>query len=298
MPGMKNAYALVVGIANYQAINPLPPTVLKDAQDIHDLLVDPNYCAYDPHNVQLLLDKKTTGAALRQALADLSTCSDEESTVFLYLSSHGGQIESGRYAGAYILPVDVDYASDKTIAQTALSGADFTAALRAIQARKVVVTFDCCHSGGIGQPKEATAPAIKAGLPDRYYDRLKKGRGRVIMASSRSTEFSWVMPGAKNSLFTEHLLAGIRGGIASEDGLIRIFDLFEYIQPRITGDQPNQHPIFRTLRSPSTWAGRKGSCPKMSGASATTPTSVTRRKTITMPAGYGRRWRHAWKKPA
>jgi hypothetical protein len=41
------------------------------------------------------------------------------------------------------------------------------------------------------------------------------------------------------------LLAGLRGGIPSRDGLIRIFDLFEYLQPRVTGDQPNQHPVFK-----------------------------------------------------
>ena len=32
---------------------------------------------------------------------------------------------------------------------------------RAIDARKVLVIFDCCHSGGIGQPKDATAPLVK-----------------------------------------------------------------------------------------------------------------------------------------
>jgi len=54
-----------------------------------------------------------------------------------------------------------------------------------------------------------------------------------------------VLPGATNSLFTHYLLAGLRGGISSDDGLVRIFDLFEYLQPRVTGDQPNQHPIFK-----------------------------------------------------
>ena len=52
-------------------------------------------------------------------------------------------------------------------------------------------------------------------------------------------------PAAANSLFTQHLLAGLKGGVASEDGLIRVFDLFEYIQPRVTMDQPGQHPVFR-----------------------------------------------------
>lgn len=244
MLAMDNAHALVIGIANYQRINQLPPTVLKDAQDIRDLLVDAQLCGYPPDNVQLLRDGDATQAAIRQALADLARRSDADSTVFFYISSHGGRIESGPCAGEYLLPVDVEYTSAESVARSAISGDEFTAALRAIPAHKVVVVFDCCHSGGIGQPKDAAAPVMKA-LPESYYDALKAGQGRVILASSRSSEYSWVLPGATNSLFTQHLLAGLRGGIASDDGLIRIFDLFEYLQPRVTGDQPAQHPIFK-----------------------------------------------------
>ena len=165
--------------------------------------------------------------------------------MFFYISSHGGRVETGPAAGEYLLPVDTDYSSSEAVARTAIAGAEFTEALRAITARKVLVAFDCCHSGGIGQPKDALAPAIKAGFSEGYYDQLKSGKGRVILASSRDDEYSWVLPGAPNSLFTQQLLAGLRGGIASEDGLIRIFELFEYIQPRITAAQQNQHPIFK-----------------------------------------------------
>jgi hypothetical protein len=245
IPIMKDAHALVVGIANYQYINILPPTVLKDALDIHELLIDPHHCAYPPDNAQLLLDEEATAKALRQALADLAARSDQDSTVLLYISGHGGRVESGYYAGEYLLPVDAVFQTEKTVAETAVSGAEFTQALRAIPARTVVVVFDSCHAGGIGQPKYATAPALKTGLPESYYDVLIAGRGRAILASSRSTEYSYVLPNAENSLFTQHLLAGLRGGIPGEDGLIRIFDLFEYIQPRVTGDQPSQHPIFK-----------------------------------------------------
>src|SRR5258706_16062136 len=69
MPGLENAYALVAGIANYQNINPLPQTVLKDARDLYDLLIDPNYCGYLDQNVNLMLDDKATGAAFRAGLA-------------------------------------------------------------------------------------------------------------------------------------------------------------------------------------------------------------------------------------
>jgi len=244
MPAMDNAHALVIGIANYQQINKLPPAVLKDARDIHDLLIDPQHCGYPPEHVGLLLDGQATGAAVRQALGDLAARSDPDSTVFFYLSSHGGRVASGPHAGEYLLPVDTDYTSGESLAETAISGAEFTEALRAVPAHKVVAVFDCCHSGGIGQPKDAAAPEIKA-LPESYYDALKEGRGRAILASSRSTESSFVLPGAENSLFTQHLLTGLRGGAPGPGGVIRIFDLFDYLQPRVTEAQPNQHPIFK-----------------------------------------------------
>jgi hypothetical protein len=245
MAGMDNAHALVIGIANYQHISGLPATVLNDAQEIYNLLVDPNLCGYQPDNVTLLRDQDATQAAIREALASLTARANAESTVFFYISSHGGRVESGPASGEYLLPVDTDYSSGEAVARTAIAGAEFTEALRAIPARKVLVGFDCCHSGGIGQPKDAQAPAIKAGFSESYYDQLKSGKGRVILASSRDDEYSWVLPGAPNSLFTQQLLAGLRGGIASEDGLIRIFDVFEYVQPRVTAAQSNQHPIFK-----------------------------------------------------
>lgn len=242
---MKNTYGLIIGVANYHHINKLPPTVLKDAQDIYDLLVEPSHCGYAADNVTLLLDAQATRIAITQALAALAQQSDEDSTVFIYISSHGGRIESGQYAGEYLLPVDVNASSKASISQSSISGVEFTEALRAIPARKVLVIFDCCHSGGIGQPKDATAPMIKTGLPESYYDALAQGRGRAILASSRSDEYSWILPGAANSLFTHHLLAGLQGGIASDDGLIRVFNLFEYLQPKVTIEQPEQHPIFK-----------------------------------------------------
>src|SRR5438270_886714 len=84
----------------------------------------------------------------------------------------------------------------------------------------------------VGDAKDiGTDDALRAGLSESCYEALREGRGRVILAASRSTETSIVLAGAKYGLFTQHLLAGLRGAVASEDGLIRIFDLFEYLQP-------------------------------------------------------------------
>ncbi len=245
MSALASAHALIAGIANYRTVNPLPATVLNDARGICDLLIDPQRGGYDPANVQRLLDGEATQQALRAGLAGLAQRCDAESTAFVYFSGHGARLDSGAAAGEYLLPVDVSIASAQTLAATAISGQEFTEALRRIPARKVLVIFDCCHAGGIGQPKDLQAPALKAGLSEGYYEALRSGRGRAILASSRETEFSYVLRGAANSLFTQHLLAGLHGGIATDDGLIRVFDLFEYVQPRVTTDHPQQHPIFK-----------------------------------------------------
>lgn len=244
MSTLDKAFGLVVGIAKYKYVTPLPSTVLNDAQDIHDLLVDPQRCGYLTDNVKLLLNEQATRDEIFKALDAVAARADRESVVFVYVSGHGGRAVSGQHPGEYILPVDASLASDEELAASAISGAEFMRALEAVPARKVVVIFDCCYAAGI----KGAGPAqleLKGSLSEQYYDALKAGRGRVVMASSRSDEFSHIVAGSRNSLFTHHLLEGLHGGVASDDGFVRVFDLFEYVQPRVTVERAAQHPVFR-----------------------------------------------------
>lgn len=239
---LADARALIIGIAGYPSIRPLSPVVLEDARCVHRALTDPRAGGYLPENTRLLLDEQATRAAILAALDELAQSSTRDSTIFLFFSGHGARIE-GEAAGAeYLLPFDARFDSAANLIETAISTNEFSAALRAIPAQKLVVALDCCHSGGIGQPKSGVAAS--PGLSDSGYDSLKRG-SRAILASSRSDEYSWILHGDANSLFTRHMLAGLQGGIISQDGLVKIFDLFEYIQPRVTQEAPNQHPVFR-----------------------------------------------------
>lgn len=263
---MENAHALIIGIADYQHIESLPETVKNDAQDIYNLLTDPQHCGYLPSNVDLLISAKATREAMRQALVDLTARTNQDSTVFIYISSHAGRIRLGNYKGEYLFPTDVITEMDRSIAKTAISSNEFSAALTAIPARKMVVIFDCCHAGGLGQIKGFNRVTFEKGLPDYYYQALQVGRGRVIMASSRDTEHSHIFSGDRNSLFTKYLLAGLRGGVLSDNGLVHIFNLFEYLQPLVTGEEPQQHPVFKSdleenFPIASYAGGRKGNIP-------------------------------------
>ncbi len=117
MSTLTNAYALIIGIANYRAVNPLPATVLNDARGVYDLLVDPQRGGYDPANVQCLLDGKATLAALRAGLAELAQRCDSDSTAFVYFSGHGARLTSGPSAGEYLMPVDASMASTAALAR-------------------------------------------------------------------------------------------------------------------------------------------------------------------------------------
>src|SRR5271166_5079890 len=146
MPTLDNAHALIVGIADYANIRKLPK--VQDAEDLAAALVDPELCGYAPNKVTVLLDQDATRDKIRAGLDALKQRCDANSTVFLYFSGHGGQIKEGANKGQYLLPVEVVYPGDDDLARTAISGAEFTAALRGIPAKRLTVVLDCCHAGG------------------------------------------------------------------------------------------------------------------------------------------------------
>lgn len=245
MSGMNldDAHALIIGIAGYQRVAPLP--VVQDASAIAALLTDPAYCGYPVGQVRLLQETAATGQAIRAALAELATETTVNSTLLVYFSGHGARIVGGQGAGEYLLPVEADPTNEATLAATAIAGTEFNAAVQAIPARQVLIILDCCHAAGLAHARDLTALPLTPGLSNGYYTTLAGGRGRAVLASARADEFAYVLAGADYGLFTEHLLGGLRGGAASDDGLIHIFDLFEYLQPRVTGARPDQHPIFK-----------------------------------------------------
>ena len=95
MPEMTNAHAVLVGIAEYRNIPSLPSTVSGDAIAIRDLLTDPQHCGYPPENVTVLLDGNATREAVLGALSELATRSDAQSSVLVYVSSHGARLTDG-----------------------------------------------------------------------------------------------------------------------------------------------------------------------------------------------------------
>jgi Mg-chelatase subunit ChlD len=235
--------AVVIGVANYLRVSKLPANVLDDVYDFGDLLKSPVGCGYPPENVEILADRQASAEGIRAALRRFAENTTRDDTAVVFFSGHGARVEEAASSSAYLLPFDCD---PLRLSQTAIGGEELTDLLSAVSANRLVVLLDACHSAGAGELKALVpTPDLRAGLNEKTYRALAQGTGRVIMASSRLTEVSLVLRGMRNSLFTHHLLDGLRGAASTRgDGLIRVFDVFQYVSDKVSA-QAAQHPIFK-----------------------------------------------------
>jgi uncharacterized caspase-like protein len=236
---------LLVGIGDYEhpRFASLPATI-RDTQTLADVLTDPERGAYPLGNVCIIIDRDATAAKLRAALQSLAQSTNSESTVFIYFSGHGGRaLKNGQWC-TYLCPREAD---PDDLANTAISGDEFSAALAAIPARRLLVILDACHAGGSAELKAADGTLVwKSGLPEDYYESLSRGSGRVVIASSKAEQYSRVRPQGDLSLFTYHLRDALTGRAAVRgDGLIHVLDVFHYVNETVQADEPKQTPILK-----------------------------------------------------
>ena len=230
-----HGHAVIIGVGS-----DLPATV-TDAKGIADILRDKGRCAYPSSQVHLLTDVKADRDNVLSELEAVSKEADSESTVVVYYSGHGYRIGQGAGARYYLMPFG--YNPDK-LDETAISGSDFTEAMRLIKAKKLLLLLDCCHAGGLDDAKAPGLDVAKAPLPRSAQNLLADGSGRVIIASSKEDELSFA--GKPYSAFTLALIEALSGkGVAKEDGFVRVADMAMYAHrmvPQRTADR--QHPIL------------------------------------------------------
>jgi len=249
-----HGYAVVVGVAAYQDQRlHLSEAVVKDAMSMHTALREANLCGYLNKHVQLRYDAGATAAAIRNDLKWLAemTAADENATAIFYFSGHGSRIEIDGRVSYFLLPFDCNLDS---LNETAISGTELAQLLHAIRSPRLLVLLDSCYSGGMDEIKDpAQAQKLpRYGSEKPYYQLLAQDQGRVIIASSSPTETSRASSALNNSVFTHYLLKGLKGEVAAispwGDGLIRVFDLFNYVSAQVPQARP-QHPVITNSTS-------------------------------------------------
>jgi len=243
MVTLPDAHALSIGISQYRHIRELPAT--QDALDVASVLRDGALCGYPAANVRLLLDGAATKAAILAELDGLATRTTEHSTVFVYFSGHGGRAVGAAGETCFLMPVDGRSGSEQALRDTAISGDELSARLRQISAARLTVVLDCCRASGVAEARDIELAGLAPQLTGSVLAPLAHGRGRAVLAASRSDGYAYVVPGARNGVFTGHLLDGLRGAAVGTGGVIRICDLFHHVQQRVTAEHAHQRPVFK-----------------------------------------------------
>lgn len=249
-PVYRNAAALVVGVGDYtDAAIPKLPCPAEDAKALHEVLIDPDVCGFDPAKVLLLTESQATAEAIREAMkVRLPKISAGAELVIIYFSGHGDRDRIGETVEGYLLPVG---ARRSDIEGTGIAMSRIQTYIDALKADTVLVMLDCCHAAhyltrdpdpGGG----AVAKAIELGptlMPEM------KGGGRFLIASCDKDERSLEIPQLKRGLFTHHLIEGMRGGATrNAKGQIGINSLFDHVARRVADESKRIYGEQQTPR--------------------------------------------------
>ena len=84
MSTLDNAYALLIGVGDDL------PASARDAKAIKEILANKELAGYKEENINLLIDEAVTNKNILKAFDDLIEKIDEDSSVLLFYSGHGG----------------------------------------------------------------------------------------------------------------------------------------------------------------------------------------------------------------
>jgi Caspase domain len=240
MANFKHGYALLIGVGDCKYIQWSLPVTTKDILAVREVLIDPNLCGYhnDDEHIRLLCNDTATQAAIMDGLQWLQSIAeqDPEATIIVYYSGHGWlNPADGSY---YLIPHDV---KPTKIADSAVAGSDFMRALQAIKCQKLLVILDCCHAQGVTAAKGAEfklpngedLDAPEGFVPQSakgQFGALVEGKGVALLASSDHDQLSWIKKDQTCSVFTFHLIDGLRGaGNSVGDRQITVMNLIDHL---------------------------------------------------------------------
>lgn len=243
-PSRFSGYSIVVSVDQNldDRLPDLGYQVAADGDAIEATLIDPQRCGYSQERIDRLSGADANFSGIEDAFSQAASQITEDDPFLFYFSGHGD-----RHNGeVFLAPFDADVSSLACM----ISSKKLAELCGKIPSRRKVVFVDACFSGGL-----TVSGAIHKGakaIPQSLISHMTSGAGVVAISSSRATETSLILAGDKNSLFTKHLVAGLRGaGGHDEQGFVRVFDLFNFLAESVRLEAPEQTPVYAAFQQDS-----------------------------------------------
>jgi uncharacterized caspase-like protein len=175
-----------------------------------------------------LTDAQATAERVQAELFRLINTARSQDSVALFLSGHGVQSGTGEF---YFATHEIDAASPQRLEQTALPWTVFQTTLAKVDAKRVLLFLDACHSGSVLGEQQASN--------ERLAEALARRGGVLVFSSSRAGEVSYEDASLGHGAFTAALLEGIAQGKADleiggqRDGRITAEEMLAYLRTRV-----------------------------------------------------------------
>ena len=203
-----------------------------DAESLAAVLQDPNIAGFE---VTTLVNEPHHRVG--EAIGDFCRDRRREDLVLLYFTGHGVKDDEGQLYFA------MSNTRRDSLLFTSVSAEQLEHTMSRCPSRRQVLILDCCYSG-------AFPPGRIAAKADAEVHALEQvqGRGRTVLTASDATQYSFegnqVHGEAAQSVFTRHLVAGLRDGSADldGDGDITLDELYSYVYERVIEEMPQQRP--------------------------------------------------------
>ncbi|WP_034691032.1 caspase family protein [Kaistella palustris] len=260
---MDNFFALIIGVGGDLA------ATAADASAVHALLSDPLRGGYPAANITLLVDEDSSKEKVLNALDELIAKTDqaENATVVVYYSGHGLQFPQEENPNLFDYYLKTSGADKTRKEETMVNGLVFSKKINRIKAARLLILLDCCHADGLG-PKRIDAleeMTVQETSSNRgLLEKLTEGEGRVFISACDDDEESVILPGSKNSLFTEVCLEALHGKLSPADEFVPVIDLMYFVvkevPKRVLPFHHKQRPIITEVQnlSPDYFVCRNG----------------------------------------
>jgi hypothetical protein len=235
---VEHRYALIVGIDYYNdSAHFIPlPFAQADAENLYQLLIDPERGGWQPQDVVYLAGDAATRDEIESQLRELCLVrAQADDLVLIYFAGHAlldpatqdGYLalratQADRPATGLHVPTLVDHY------------------LHDSKAGNILTVLDIAHTGIAWQHSrsaEDTALLFGQSLAD-----LPRSKGRVILTSHRQAEMSMSQMEQGRGVFISHLIDGLEGKAANpRTGRITLGTLYDYLDETMDWDEP-QYP--------------------------------------------------------
>jgi hypothetical protein len=227
-PKYSSSWALLVGINDYIAPAASPLEYARnDAEVVSKTLID--RFGFEEENVTTLFDENATRQNIMERFLHFTKTVGEEDRVFVFYAGHGMTLRTNKDGEVgYLVPHDGDPENIATL----IRWDELTRNSDLIPAKHMFFVMDACYGGlAVTRNLQPGSTRFLKDMLQRYSRQvLTAGKADEVVADAGG-------PRPSHSVFTGHLLNGLEGDAASNDGVITANGLMSFVYDKVAKDQ-------------------------------------------------------------